>query len=122
MAENFRRAGALRERLHFQRRGDGNDGMGGVIPGAGEFETAFTVSGGLRPRTGSEAVMAARMAGRQPYILTVRWSRRMLDVTTAWQVVGARNPNRVLNIISPLADPDGRHQWLECLVEDGRPS
>lgn len=96
--------------------------MGGVIPGAGPFATIHTVSAGLRPRLGGEAVTAARMEGRQPYIVTVRWAKRMLDVTTAWQIVDARNPNRVLNIVSPLADPDGRNQWLEGLVEEGRPS
>lgn len=122
MAEDFRRAGALRERLHFQRRGDGNDGMGGVIPGAGPFATVYTVWAALRPRTGSEAVTAARLAGRQPYIVTIRWARHMLDVTTAWQIVDARNPNRVLNIRSPLADPDGKNQWLEFLAEEGPPS
>lgn len=122
MPENFRRAGALRERLHFQQRGDGDDGMGGGIPGAGPFATVHTVSADMRPRTGSEAVTAARLAGRQPYIVTVRWSRQMLDVTTAWQILDARNPNRVLNILSPLVDPDGRNRWLEFLAEEGRPS
>ena len=122
MPENFRRYGALRERLHFQRRADGNDGMGGTIPGAGAFATAFTVSAGLRPRTGGEAVTAARLDGRQPFVVTVRWSQQMLNVTTAWQLADARNDNRVLNIISPPADPDGRRQWLEFLAEEGRPS
>jgi head-tail adaptor len=122
MPENFRRAGALRERLHFQRRVNGNDGMGGTIPGAGAFATVFTVSAGLRPRTGGEAVTAARLDGRQPFIVTVRWARHMLDVTTAWQLVDARNSNRVLNIVSPPADPDGCNQWLEFIAEEGRPS
>lgn len=122
MAENFRRRGALRKRFHFQQRGVGNDGMGGTIPGAGAFATVHTVSAGLRPRVGTESVTAARMGGRQPYVLTIRWAKHMLDVTTAWQLVDARSPNRILNIISPLADPDGSNQWLECIVEEGRPS
>ncbi|MET3899675.1 head-tail adaptor [Devosia sp. UYZn731] len=122
MADSFRRRGALRERLHFQARGDGNDGMGGVIPGAGAFATVHTVAAGMRPRTGGEAVTAARLGGRQPYIVTIRWAKHMLDITTAWQVVDARNANRVLNIVSPPADPDGANHWLEFLAEEGRPS
>lgn len=122
MADNFRRRGALKDRMHFQRRGDGNDGMGGAIPGAGAFATVHTVAAGLRPRTGGETVTAARLSGRQPYIVTIRWAKHMLAVTTAWQLVDARNASRVLNIVSPLADPDGSNQWLEFLAEEGRPS
>lgn len=123
MAENNRRAGALRERLHFQRRGDGDDGMGGPPqPGTGEFATVFTASAGLRPRVGGEAVDAARLGGRQPFVMTVRYSQQMADVTPAWQLLDARNEGRVLSIISPLADPDGKNQWLECLVQEGPPS
>lgn len=124
MPENFRRAGALRQRLHFQRRQDADDGWGQVIPGAGEFATEFTLSAALRPRTGGETVTAARLSGRQPFIVTIRWAKQVLDVTTAWQLVDARNANRVLNIVSPLADPDGSNHWLEFLVEEspGRPS
>ena len=122
MPENFRRAGALRERLHFQKRGDLEDGWGGVTPGAGPFETVFTVSAGMRPRTGGEEVTAARLAGRQPYVVTVRNSSQTRQVTTAWQLVDARNENRVFAITSPLADPDGKNQWLEFLAVEGEAS
>lgn len=122
MADARRRRGALRERLHFQQRSDGNDGMGSTIPGAGPFATVYTVAAGLTPRTGGETVTAARLSGRQPYIVLIRWARHMLDVTTAWRLVDARNPNRVLNVISPPADPDGSNHWLEFLAEEGRPT
>ena len=119
MAENFRRAGALRERMHFQKRGDLDDGWGGVTPGAGPFETVFTVSAGMRPRTGGEEVTAARLAGRQPYVVTVRNSSQTRAVSTAWQLVDARNETRVFAITSPLADPDGKNQWLEFIAVEG---
>ncbi|HEV7345474.1 MAG TPA: head-tail adaptor protein [Devosia sp.] len=125
MAENFRRAGALRERLHFQRRdiAGGGDGWGGdPIPGSGEFATQFTVSAGMRPRVGTEAVDAARLSGQQPYVVTVRNTAQTRGVTVAWQLVDARDSNRVFAVKSPPADPDGKNAWLEFLVTSGTPS
>ena len=119
MAENNRRRGALRERISFQSRSSVDDGWGNPIPGAGPFATVFTVSGSLRPLRGSEAVMADRLAGRQPYVLTVRYSSQVAGVTPAWQIVDANNSNRVLAVVSPLADPDGKNQWLEGIVTEG---
>lgn len=117
MATN-RSAGALRERLHFQRRSLADDGVGNMIP-SGPFETQFTAYASLVPRTGGEEVTAARLGGRQPFVCLMRASAAMGDVTTGWQVVDARNANRVLAIKSPPADPDGKNQWLEFLVEQG---
>jgi head-tail adaptor len=122
MADAERRHGALRERLHFQKRGDGDDGMGTVIPGIGDFETVFTAYSGMRPRTGGEEVTAARLAGRQPYVVTVRNSSQTRAVTTAWRLVDARNENRIFAISSPLADPDGKNQWLEFIATEGEAS
>jgi head-tail adaptor len=119
MADGNRRHGALRYRLHFQRRGDLDDGWGNVTPGAGEFETVHTVAAAMTPRTGGEAVTAARLDGRQPFVVTVRWAAWLANVTTAWRLVDARNENRVLNILSPLADPDGKRQWMEFIAQEG---
>lgn len=119
MAESFRRAGGLRERLQFQKRGSQDDGWGGAPTGHGPFVTAFTVSAGMRPRTGGEEVTAARLGGRQPYIVTVRNSAQTRQVTTGWQLVDARNTDRVFAVTSPPADPDGKNQWLEFLAVEG---
>lgn len=122
MARNNRWAGALRERLHFQKRGDGDDGYGNALPGIGKFETQFTVSAGMRPRTGGEEVTAARLGGKQPYIVTIRYSAQARSITTAWQIADARQVGRVLAIVSPPADPDGKNQWLEFLAVEGQAS
>lgn len=119
MAENFRRAGALRERLHCQKRGSEDDGWGGGPIGQGPFETAFTVASGMRPRTGGEEATAARLGGQQPYIVTVRNSSQTRQITTGWQLVDARNADRVFAVTSPPADPDGKNQWLEFLATEG---
>jgi hypothetical protein len=103
-----RSAGVLCDRLHFQARGLGDDGWGNHIPGGGAFETQFTASAGLRPRTGGEGVDAARLTGRQPYVVLVRRTPQTEPITVSWQLVDARNPARVLAVASPPADPDGK--------------
>lgn len=120
MAMN-RNAGALRDRLHFQSRNLADDGLGNMIP-SGPFETRFTVYAGLQPRTGGEEVTAARLGGRQPFVCLVRSTSAMRQVTTGWQVVDARNANKVFAVKSPPADPDGKNQWLEFLIELGASS
>ena len=122
MADAERRHGALRERLHFQKRGEVDDGWGNPIPGSGDFETQFTVFASMRPRTGGEEVTAARLSGRQPYVVRVRGSAVLRGVTTAWRLVDARNSNRIFAITSPLADPDGKNQWLEFIATEGEAS
>jgi hypothetical protein len=59
------------------------------------------------------------MEGKQPYVVTVRFDVETSGVTTAWQLVDARDENRVFAILSPLADPDGKRQWLEFLAQEG---
>jgi head-tail adaptor len=122
MAENFRRAGALRERLNCQSRAAGDDGWGNPLPGQGDFATVFTASAGMRPRTGGEDVTAARLNGQQPYIVTVRNTSQTRTITTGWQLVDARNADRVFAVTSPPADPDGKNQWLEFLAVEGQAS
>lgn len=118
MAQNNRRAGALRDYLDFQRRGDLDNGWGDTTPGAGDWETVFSAYAAMRPLRGSEAVMADRLGGVQPYVVTIRQHDAALQVTTAWRVVDART-GRSFAIVSPLADPDGRNAWLEFLVREG---
>lgn len=119
MAENFRRAGALRERVHCQFAASEDDGWGTPVPDAGGFATQFTVAAGMRPRTGGEEVTAARLGGKQPYIVTVRNTSQTRQITTAWRLVDARNANRIFAITSPPADPDGRNAWLEFIAIEG---
>lgn len=120
MPDTAHRYGALRARLHFQQRTAAADGMGGTVPG-GAFATVFTRFANMKPRLGTEAVTAARLEGRQPWVVTVRDDDRMADVTPAWQLVDAADPRRVFAIVAPPIDPDGKRQWVELLVmEPGR--
>lgn len=107
-------AGSLRERLAFQRRSVGDDGYNNEV--AGDFETIFVEPAGMVAKVGGESVMAARLVGRQPYIVTVRQSERTRAVTPDWRIVDARDERRIFNIRA-IHDPDGRRAWLDMLVE-----
>jgi head-tail adaptor len=111
----------MRERIHFQKRGDSDDGFGTVIVGAGPFVTLFTEPARLKPGLGSETIIASRLEGIQPYTVTVRSSSRTRDVTTAWQLVDARNAGRVFNIKS-IVNPDEHARYIDLVVVEGEPS
>lgn len=121
MADIERSAGALRERVRFQRRLMADDGLGGMVP-AGEFETRFTVWAKYTALRGGESVQASRLEGRQPMIVTVRQSSQTREATEGWRLVDDRDPTRVFAIVGPATDPDGKRAWLDFLVTEGAPS
>ena len=120
MVDN-RRHGALRDRVHFQMRGTTGDGWGNTVPG-NAFTTQFTTDVNLTARLGGETVVAARMQGAQPYILTARWAENTIKVSVGWQLVDVKDATRIFNVVSPPVDPDGKRQWIEMLVTSGPPS
>lgn len=118
-------AGQLRQRVTFQRRGEMSDGFGNEQVGA--WTTQFSVAARLQPRLGGEEVVASRLAGVQPYILTVRSSLQTRSITTAWRAYDARagfnsagEPKRVFNIHS-AANVDEVGAFIDFLVSEGRP-
>ncbi|WMT90988.1 head-tail adaptor protein [Pelagibacterium sp. H642] len=124
------RAGALRELVRFEAKVPATDGWGQEIPGSGEWTEQFApVNANLRPLRGSEAVIAARLQGEQPYIMTIRQHAAAAAITTAWRAVDMRagsnaegKPNRVFAIKAPPVDPDGKNAWLEILVSENAES
>lgn len=111
----------MRDRVHLQRRVAGDDGFGGSTP-SGQFETVATVWAHLLPLRGSESVQASRLQGRQPYVVTIRQSSQTRELTSAWRIVDARNPNRIFAINAPPTDPDGKRALFEILVTEGASS
>lgn len=110
-------AGLFRDnRVHFQSRAVVDDGAGNEV--AGPFETQFTVSASFAPLRGGEEVMAARLGGQQPYIVTVRQSSQTRQATTDWRLVDARDVSRIFNIRA-INDPDGRRAVFEILAQQG---
>ncbi|ODT82451.1 MAG: hypothetical protein ABS76_07470 [Pelagibacterium sp. SCN 64-44] len=120
------RPGLLRGRVHLQQRGTGIDPYTGQ-PREGDFATVTTVAAEFIPLKGSEPVIASRLQGVQPYVVRVRSSAATRAVDETWRLVDARAPQppdagaRVFAIKAPPTDPDQKRQWVEWLVEIGRP-
>lgn len=120
-----RGAGQLRERVTFQRRDRTPDGYGNEV--AGGWTDQFTVYARLMPRLGGEEVIAARMTGVQPYILTVRSSSLTRGVSPDWRAYDARRgigengePARLFEILS-IANVDEKNAYIDFLVREGLP-
>lgn len=109
-------AGSLRERVSFAKRGPAvDDGYGNT---ESTFADQFTVAARIKPRIGgSEAVTAARLSGRQPYVITVRYSNQTKQITTDWRAQNARTLENY-NIRS-VTNTDEKKQYLDLLVEAG---
>jgi hypothetical protein len=65
---------------------------------------------------GGEDVMAARLEGRQPVVLTVRKSTDTDDITTDWRATDART-GAVYNIRT--VQPSEDRAWIDLLCESG---
>jgi SPP1 family predicted phage head-tail adaptor len=108
------RARQLRDRVAFEERDRVVDELGNE---EGAFVARFSCAAGIRAKFGGEAVTAARLAGEQPAILTVRQTEATREVTTDWRVRDERTG--VIYNIRSIADPDGGRVWLELLCQTG---
>lgn len=111
-------AGGMTIRVLCQKEVDATDEFGNPVPCGGGWTTQFMALGAFKPSKGGEAVIAGRLQGVQPYVVTIWQSDSARLITPGWRLVDADNPIRIFNIRS-LFDPDGRRQKLELLVEQG---
>jgi head-tail adaptor len=73
-------AGRLRHRLRFEKHAVVDDGAGNEQ--SGEWMTVYgPAEAGIDPLRGGESVMAARLGGTQPVIVTVRACAATLAIT-----------------------------------------
>lgn len=108
-------AGDLRERLTFAERAITSDGYGNNV---GDYEDQFTVQASIVPRFGNEAFTAARLSGRSPATITVRYSSDTARITTDWKATDTRTGD-VWDIKSPpVRMPDNRG-YIEMMCEKG---
>lgn len=108
-------AGSLRDRIAFDSRIETDDGAGNV---RGKYSEQFVRWAEIKARFGGEEITAARLAGRQPVTILVRYDAMSTSrITPAWRARDVRK-GTVYNIRA-VADPDGRRQWLELLAESG---
>lgn len=116
-------AGQLREKIAFDSRGPHVGPDDGNTQGA--FEERFVVSARRQDLRGGETVMASRLEGRQPVLLTVRSTSLTKQITTDWQARDARSGSFVggkwtgityaIKAINPTED----RAWIDIIVEAG---
>jgi SPP1 family predicted phage head-tail adaptor len=111
-------AGELRERITFAARQSADDGYGGTIGG---FADRFTVAARVRTLKGGEQVMASRLQGLQPVIITVRYSDDTKQIAADWQARDARS-GKIYAITAPPANTDERKGYLDILATEGAPA
>ncbi len=104
-------AGDLRERIAFEMRVDADDGAGNR---KGKFVEQFVCWAAVTAfRGGGEEVSAARLAGRQPVVIKVRWGARTKRITTAWRARDA-NTGEIYNIRTKPPAPKRDFFLLHC--------
>lgn len=108
--------GQLRERVRFEARSAETDDYDNPI--TGEFAARFERPALYLMRPGSEAVLAARLTGRQPVSIVVRLDSQTRTITDEWRAVDVRD-GTVWSIIAPPADLDRSRAWLTITAEAG---
>jgi head-tail adaptor len=106
----------LRHRVTFQSRGGVDDGFGNEVSGG--FEDRFSVHAAFRPGGGSEAVIAARLEGRQVLHVYVRASANTRMITPGWRMKSTNKGVQTLyaiDAVDPVTDPG----WVYLQVESG---
>jgi head-tail adaptor len=111
-------AGSLRYRLKFSERDTVGDEFGN--PSTGWVER-FTVAANITAKVGGEAVDAARLAGRQPVIISVRRSPDTRLVTTDWKATEVENgiEFNIRTAIDPFVGDSQHGIWIEMIAETG---
>ncbi|MGF9567483.1 head-tail adaptor protein [Neorhizobium sp. BT27B] len=109
-------AGDLRGTFEFQRKTDGNDGFGGVIPGAGPLVTVFTAAGRFEVRTGDEMVINNLPRGVSTVEVTIRQRPATKTVNTTW-VIRDKRSGRSYNV--KMMKPDQKGAFITFTAEGG---
>lgn len=111
-------AGSLRQRLRFERRPvAADDGYGNV---EGAWRTAFEAMARVTPLRGSETVIAQRLAGVQPLVITTYSCENSRAVAPGWRAVDQRSGD-IYNIRSG-ANFDEKNRMLTFMADAGVPT
>jgi SPP1 family predicted phage head-tail adaptor len=97
----------------FEERIEQPDGFGNSVA---DWVPRFDERVSIRYLRGSESVIAARLEGRQPVIITVRSHEATRAVSPGWRV---KVNGVTYNIREPLRPTDQRKRDLEFLAESG---
>lgn len=105
-------AGQLTRRAQFEKRGSLEDGYGNTLT---EWASVFSHLCHVRYMRGGESVMASRLEGRQPVIITVRNCAEARTISSDMRCVIDGVPYNVREFPRPSQD----RLWLEFLAESG---
>lgn len=106
-------AGELRERVAFYMQTESPTSYGIA---AGAWDLQFTVDARIRPLLGSEPVLAQRLTGVQPVVITIRANDNAKRIDTSWQ---ARNARTGKQYQIRAITPGERRDYLDLLSESG---
>lgn len=115
-------AGDLDRTFRFEKRQEVEDGYGNTVD---QWMPQFTARGMRAFLRGGESIIASRLEGRQPAILTIRNHAAAREITNDWRAVdvfGGNDefgvPKVAFNIRENPKLTDDR-LFLEMLVESG---
>lgn len=80
-------ASVRRDHVRLEQRGDITDEFGNVTIGGGDYELRAECWARIMPMRGSETVIAARLTGTQPAIITVPINPDTEALMSDWRVV-----------------------------------
>lgn len=102
------------ERLAFDSPVSVGNGQGGQRQG---WKEQFQSRAHIRFLRGGETVIAARLSGTQPVVVTIPNHEAARAVTTEWRIRDART-GTIYNIRTNPVQSDDR-RWLEITAESG---
>lgn len=105
-------AGLLRERVAFEQIAQSDSSYGTI---AGDWTERFQARARIRPLLGSEPVLAQRLQGIQPFVITVRSSSDTRDITNTWR---ARNARTGMIYSIRAVTPDEHRKYIDILAEN----
>ena len=118
-------AGQLRERVEFELRATIDDGYGNPV--SGDWVGAFLddsspqvnkkFAARIKPARGGESIQAARLAGHQPVLITVRSTINTRTVKTEWRVRDVHKD--VIYNIRSIVNPDEKNFYLDMECDAG---
>ncbi len=113
-------AGPLRDRVTFQRQALGvGDGAGNFGGDFANIAGCVGIAADIKPKGGSEVVLAAGVEGRRLFDVEIRYSSKLAGITVQDVMIDARDPTRKFNVKAPPVNGDGKQRFLQILVEQG---
>lgn len=114
------RAGALRERVTFQRRADGADGFANATTGPWtDVPDCVSVAAEVKPMKQAEVVLSEGVQGRVLYQVSMRQTAALAGIRVGDRMIDARDVTRTFNVKAPPMNPDMHARGLQILVEAG---